>query len=169
MKEEEIAPGIKMIGFDSPEEAFNYMSDAELQSILSALDEQWRIGWGSYVVRVMEELWIFGRIFSHERHVAESLKPDGSVDEEGLYELRQLEESYDRGYRYGKYYSEVVPDGEYGSAHVAVLWEITETDFEEARALGWVPAGGFAFRIGMEIGEAVKKKQDQAKEESDGS
>jgi hypothetical protein len=167
MKEEEIAPGISMIGFEDAEEAFNYMNDAELQSILHALDEQWRIGWGSYVLRIVDELWIFGHIFSHEELVAEVTEPGKAPDEEALYELRMHQASYDRGYRYGRWYSQVVPEGEYGSAHVAALWEITVEDFNQARALGWLPGSGLGFRVGMEVGEAMKKKRDQEQVKED--
>jgi hypothetical protein len=161
MKEEEIAPGISMIGFDSPEEAFNYMNNAELQSILHALDEQWRIGWGAYVLRIVDELWIFGHVLSREELMAEVSEPGQEPDEEGRYELRMRQESYDRGYRYGKYYSQVCPEGEYGSAHVAALWEITQQDFDEAQALGWLPDSGLAFRVGMEIGEAMNRRKEK--------
>ena len=158
MKEEQIAPGISMIGFESADEAFNYMNDAELQSIQNALDEQWRIDWGAYVLRVVDELWIFGHIFSYQELIAETVA-DGEPDEEAIYELRIHEESYHRGYRYGRWYSQVCPEGEYGSAHVATLWEITVADFNEARAQGWLPGSGLAFRVGMEMGEAMKKKR----------
>ena len=82
MKEEQIAPGISMIGFESADEAFNYMNDAELQSIQNALDEQWRIDWGAYVLRVVDELWIFGHIFSYQELIAETVA-DGEAGRGG--------------------------------------------------------------------------------------
>ena len=37
-------------------------------------------------------------------------------------------------------------------------------DFNQARAEGWLPGSGLAFRVGMEVGEAMKKKREQKKE-----
>jgi len=160
MKEEKIAPGISIVGFDDAQEALDYMSDQELQSIMNALDEQWRISWGSWVLRIVDELWIFGYIFTSEELVKELQEGAEEADlHESLYELRHHQESYDRGYRYGRYHSVVVPDGEYGNAHVAALWEITKQDFEEARRNDWKPIPHLAFRVGQEVGEAVKKKK----------
>jgi hypothetical protein len=156
MKEEQIAPGISMIGFESAEEMQRYMAEQEQGATDNALAEQWQITWGTYVLRIVDELWIFGYIYTPSEY--SDLTPGAEMDEEIIAELVQLQESHDRGYRYGRWFSEVVPDGEYGSAHVVSLWQITKADFDDARAHEWFPSPELAFRVGQEVGEAYKKR-----------
>jgi hypothetical protein len=156
MKEQNLGPGITMLGFESAEEMTAYMAEREADAIAGSLDEQWAISWGARVLRIVDELWIFGHIYTHQEY--SDLEPGTEMDDEMIAELVQLQESHDLGYRYGRWYSEVVPDGEYGSSHVINLWEITLADFEEARANDWHPSPELAFRVGTEVAEAYKKK-----------
>jgi hypothetical protein len=162
MKEQDLGHGNKIIGFESMEEMQAYMAEQEQQGIKYSLDEQWRITWGSHVVRVVDELWIFGEIFTESRY----LELNGPVieedlDEEARYELDALRDSHARGYRYGRWFSIVEPEGEYGSAHVVNLWEIDRSDFERARAARWEVPPDLAYRVGQEVGDALQKKERQ--------
>jgi hypothetical protein len=156
MKEEKIGPGITMLGFESAEEMAAYMAEQEADAVAGSLDEQWAITWGTYVLRIVDELWIFGYIYTPSEY--SDLTPGAEMDEEIIAELVQLQQSHDLGYRYGRWFSEVVPDGEYGSSHVVNLWQISKADFDQARAAEWHPSPELAFRVGTEVAEAYKKK-----------
>jgi hypothetical protein len=153
MKEQKLPYGNAVIGFDSSDEMFAYMDEQERIAIAGALPEQWLIDWGSWAVRMVEDLAIFGEIWDQEQ----VLGPD--PDEEAEEELRQIIDSHRRGYRYGKWYSEVEPEGEYGSAHVVSLWEISKDDFEVGRRNGWRIWPELAFRIRRDVTAARTRKE----------
>lgn len=58
---------------------------------------------------------------------------EGEEAEEWEDQRRSLQERWDRGYRYGRAYSEVEPDGELGDTHISCMVECTEADFDAAR------------------------------------
>jgi hypothetical protein len=138
VKEQKIQPGISIIGFESQEEMAAYMAEQEALATADALPEQWEITWGDRVLRMVDDtLAVFGHIFTEREFLAENSKPGQAPDEEILYELDSLRDAHTRGYRYGRWYSTVEPDGEYGSAHVVSLWGISKQDFATARSNGW--------------------------------
>jgi hypothetical protein len=155
MKEERIAPGISIIGFDSMEEILAYMNKEEQEAIDRTLPVQWEITWGDRVIRVIEDLAIFGHIFSEREFLAMNSKPGEAPDEETLYELDGLKTAHTAGYRYGIWHSEVEPDGEYGSAHVSTLWKITADEFTIAKRRGWKLTPELASRLRDEMEIAV--------------
>lgn len=137
MSEQELPFGHKIIGFNSLEEIINYMARQEVESNAEALDYQQEIQRGTYVVRIMRDLVIWGYLMTEEE-ITDGYGTDPESLEELRYELEAMRDSFSRGYRYGKYFSEVEPDGEYGSAHVVTLWPITKADFEIAQRNGWL-------------------------------
>jgi hypothetical protein len=73
--------------------------------------------------------------------------------------MERTDDSYTRGYRFGRWYSVVEPDGEVGSAHISACWPISRRDFEYARRNGW--------RLGHQIRERLHAEMQRAKEEVD--
>lgn len=167
MKEQKIPYG-SVIGFESYEELEAYMQKEEQAAIERTMPAQWLIGWGSYVIRVVEELVIWGHIYSEtefldlERSTEGGMAPE--AEEEIQAELESLKEAFNFGYRYGKWYSVVEPTGEYGSAHVSSLWEITKADFLAGSANGWELTPELGKRLQTEILGSVSSP----KEEEDG-
>ena len=51
--------------------------------------------------------------------------------------LRHQFEMMERGYRFGRAYSVIVPDGEFGSTHVSEMVPLRKEEFEDARKAGW--------------------------------
>lgn len=115
----------------------------------SALPEQRSLTWGSYFLRAMPELgyYIFGRVFTVEEIAA---------DEEPIV-VTGKQRSHERGYRYGIYHSVVEPDGEIGDTHMALLWPITEEDFNKAKEAGWQPAPSTLYRVSKEMTDSMEK------------
>jgi hypothetical protein len=120
MKEQRIQPGINLLGFETTEEMMGYLREQEERAITRTHPEQWTITWGDYVVRVVDGLIIFGRIFTEEEYLTESevLSPGedpAEVLEEVRYEMERLRDSFRRGYRYGRYYSDSAARTRWGS------------------------------------------------------
>lgn len=157
MREQPLGPGISVQGFDSMEEMLAYQAEQERIATQTAMAEQWEISYGDYVFRIIDNLQIFGEIFTRESFLGPA--PDKELVDEWV----ELTEAYERGYRYGRWYSKVVPEGEYGSAHVVTLWKITERDFERARMLGWEVWSELAIRMSQEILRG-RTKQNETKE-----
>src|SRR4029078_1036661 len=66
MREQELPYGHTVIGFDSVEEMNEYMAKQEQDAVERTLTRQWEIGWGSYVIRLVEDLVIWAHIFTEE-------------------------------------------------------------------------------------------------------
>jgi hypothetical protein len=126
---------------------FEYMAKQEQEATQATLREQWQITWGDRVFRVADDLTIWGHIFTWDEFLTENTPAGEEPDEEILLELEDLKSAFRRGYRYGQWFSEVEPDGEYGSAHVVSLWQITQDDFEVARRNEWHPWPELILRI----------------------
>lgn len=153
--------GQSIIGFDSLESIEQYLDESERAAIMAALDEQWQIDWGSYVFRMVDDLAIWGYVLSQDEFLA--LSPDEGQYEETLAELEQLRVSFARGYRYGQWFSEVEPTGEWGSAHVSTLWSISQEDFEHAQGQEWLVWPEFAAQLLAQM-RVAKDKRDQKEE-----
>jgi len=154
MREQKLGPGINIVGFDSMEEMLAYQAEQEAIANAQVLPQQLEITWGDYVFRVIDGLAIWGEIFTRETF----LGPD--PDEELIAEWDDLQDAYDRGYRYGQWYSVVEPNGEYGSAHLVNLWKISERDFQRAHLLNWEVWSEFASRISDEILQSRNQGKD---------
>lgn len=108
--------------FDSVDDLFDEMDRAEKAAMENLPPQQASITYGAYVVRMVGDVLVWGTL--HE-------KQDLLLDE---YDDT---EPHARGYRWGRFYSTLCPEGEEGSAHVSTLWSIRMEDFEKARLYGW--------------------------------
>ena len=162
MKEQDLGHGRKIIGFDSAEEMFAYMAEreAELAEEMKHLTEpQKGIGYGQYVLRMTpvgeeEPLAIFGYIYTkaefRELELAAGANPnDGELD----FIMERLQSAYDRGYRYGNWFSVACPEGEPGDSPLTTLWPITEADYQHALNNGWEMPAYLVRRVHDEIEE----------------
>ena len=50
-----------------------------------------------------------------------------------------MKEYYDNGFRFGRAYSVVEPEGELGDTHVCDMVPITEEEFNQSKGLHWIP------------------------------
>jgi hypothetical protein len=133
--------------FGSIEEMQTFLAEREQEANDNLLDFQRNIGWGAYFIRLWEDtyapggdpLLIVGDIWTRE-HADTSNRELGADEEEARYADEMLANAHERGYRFGKCYSTIEPDGELGSTHVADIWcEITAEQFEDCRRFGWDP------------------------------
>jgi hypothetical protein len=161
MKEQDLGHGQKIVGFDSLEEMFAYQERKEQEASASTVPEQWAIARGDRVIRIHHGLVIFGHIFTEAEFLMEDTVDDENSDEL-LAELRSLRGSFDRGYRYGKWYSVVKPSGEYGSAHVCNLWNITHGEFETGRRKEWKAWPELITKVTEELGAAQTRKEQRS-------
>jgi hypothetical protein len=147
MKEHDLGRGNKIIGFESYEEMLEYTEKQHAELVARMKDlppQQEQITFGSHVLRLVpigdeNVLVIFGRVYTIEE--TELLEIQAGADVLGG-ELRTIMEKFtslhEDGYRYGRWYSEVCPEGEVGDAHVTTLWPITEADYQHALNNGWL-------------------------------
>jgi len=145
VKEQDLGRGQRIIGFDTQEELFNYLASqrqASIEALAHTLPEQNAIGWGSHVFKVAPpDLAIFGYILTE----AELEDPE---------ELAMTRDARTRGMVYGQWFSEVVPEGEYGSTHIIECWPITTWEFRLAGEKGWQPWPELLDRVRDEIDAA---------------
>ena len=151
MREQDLGRGQKIIGFDSFEELMAFQEKEERLANAEVIEEQKEITWGDYVFRVIDELVIFGHLFTRDEYME-----DASANTE------DTDRWYARGYRYGQFFSEVVPRGEYGSAHIINLWPITKGDFEVAQAHGWHIWPELLDRLYNETKTALQRKEKRS-------
>lgn len=109
----------RIVEFESAEAMFAYMEDQEAEANARAHPQQVSIGRGEYVLKPTPDFLIFG--YLPEEREDGSTRPD----------------LFARGYRTGKWFSEVVPAGEEGDAHVVTLWRIHKEEFDAAMAVEW--------------------------------
>jgi hypothetical protein len=84
--------------------------------------------WGDYVLTLSGDLLIVGYIQTLEE-IEAGEREEGALDEEVGRTLEMLISAYGNGYRYGRYYSLILPEGELGSHHVSRLKRITKHQF----------------------------------------
>lgn len=160
MKEEKLGRGISIQGFESLEELLAHQEEMERQAIEDALPEQWAIDYGDLVFRVADDLPIFGRIFTELTFLADNTSEGQSApDPEIVAEWEGIESAHQKGYRYGKWYSSVCPEGELGSAHVVTLWRISNEDFTRARLMRW--------ELWTELAQQIYEESHEARERND--
>lgn len=108
-----------------------------------ATEEQRAIGYGDCVTREWDDpehgpLTIWGTVLPLAL-VARGERQSGAGDAEIASLLARLEDGYGRGWRYGRWFSVMSPEGEYGAAHVAGLRPVTVAEFDAAHWRGWKP------------------------------
>ena len=126
-------------GYDSMEEAFADMKRAEDQANANLSPWNRDVVWGSYYMRPAPEVpcIIFGYIYTEDECRDGELEAGADI-EELEYTMRTMRSAYERGYRFGRHYSIVEPDGEIGSVHIANAWPISREEFEEAKSQDWI-------------------------------
>lgn len=122
--------------FDNFDDMMNAISKGVESAKARMTPEQEAITYGDYWMRVWEGIPIFGYIIPRDELEA-SERELGATDEEIEYENDVLDASYANGFRFGRAYSVMEPDGELGDTHVIDMIPITKEQFEEAKSLGW--------------------------------
>lgn len=123
-------------GFNNIEDMMAFMRQQEEAANARVSPGQAEIGYGAWWLRPYEDITIFGYVPT-EDEVRASEGGEGADEEELQYTLEMLADAHRRGYRYGKAYSEIEPEGEWGSTHISTMVEITQAQFERAREVGW--------------------------------
>lgn len=124
--------------FDSLDAAFDWMTTQTMAANENAMPIQKSIGRGCYAIRPAPEIggFIFGYIFS-EDEVHDMEIQCGADEAEVRSTMATLQNGFERGYRFGRWHSVVVPEGELGDAHIINLMPIREEDFELAKVSEW--------------------------------
>ena len=66
-----------------------------------------------------------------------SLTPEDEMDWHPGWVVSTTDKNLVRGYKSGRAYSVIEPDGELGDTHVSTMWPITKESFEQAKAMRW--------------------------------
>ena len=122
--------------FDNTEDMFAAIRRNVESAKSAATPEQNAITYGDHWVRSYEDFLIFGYIYTKEEMDAAETAL-GASQEELEYEHRVYDRSYRDGFRFGKAYSIVEPDGELGDTHVCEMVRITTEEFNAAKSLNW--------------------------------
>lgn len=106
-----------------------------------ATPEQKAITYGDYWMREWdtgygEVIQIFGYILTEEEIYSDPVY-DGIDPEEIAWEKENMRANYENGYRFGRAYSVVCPEGELGDTHVYDMIKIDKETFEAAKENGW--------------------------------
>lgn len=158
-----------IVPIDSLEDYFADMHRFEAQAMKDILPKQLEVGWGSYCIRYeqMFEVWICTQVYSIEK-IYLTERGAGSQPGETESTLRSLRDAHLRGYRYGKHYSVITPDGELGSVHVVKVWPISEEDFLATKENGWNPPPPLVARLQQEFLEAATASRTEQNRGNDG-
>jgi hypothetical protein len=132
--------------FDSVDDAFAWMKRQEDLANREVHPIQQKIVRGTHAMRLFHDFPIFGYIFT-EDELREGERSHGADEDELAFTMEVLAKSYERGYRHGRWYSVVEPEGELGDTHILNLTPITRNDFEEAQSYGWQVAEDELFHI----------------------
>ena len=128
--------------FDNIEEALEAMRTATDQANSTLHPIQRAVTYGDYWVRFFDlenRILIWGFIEPMESVLADeaALAEDGD-DGPSQQEVREhVQGNHDRGYMYGKAYSVIEPEGEWGDTHRAHMWPISEELFMAAKGVDW--------------------------------
>ena len=163
---------IRVTSYNSVEEMLADQAEREASANAAVMDRQREIVWGSYAIRFYESgenetLLIFADLYDLETLVAAEESAGTDAEELEMFRAR-TEMLYQRGYRSGDYYSVIEPTGEFGDAHIATMWPISQDDFERARELGWHLPEKTERRIyaEMTLGMMAKAKADEKEQGS---
>jgi len=122
--------------FDDVDEMFAAISRGVEAAKYRATPRQNSITYGDYWLRVFEDFLIFGHI-TPEAELWATEAELGASEEELEWEMASMKANYDNGFRFGRAYSIVEPDGELGDTHVCDMVPITEEEFNQSKDLHW--------------------------------
>jgi hypothetical protein len=129
------------IPFDDVDEMFAAIRRGTERANQLASPEQKALTYGDYWMREWdtgygEIIQIFGYIMTQEEIYSDPVYED--IDSGELeWEKEDAKANYDNGYRFGRAYSVVVPEGELGDTHVYDMTPITKEQFLAAKENGW--------------------------------
>jgi hypothetical protein len=124
--------------FDDVDEMFAAISRGVEAAKKRATAKQNAISYGDYWLRAYDDILIFGHITPEDELWAAELEL-GASEEEIEAERAMMAASYDDGFRFGRAYSIICPEGELGDTHVCDMIPITKEEFEESKDLYWIP------------------------------
>lgn len=119
--------GNGIVSFGSMDEMLDYMDRQEKEANERAHPVQRAIHYGDHVLRHHEGFMVFGWLPEKD----EVMKGEDRATQ------KMLGANFERGYRYGKWFSELCPEGEWGDSHVSNLWPIRAEEFKDARDTFW--------------------------------
>lgn len=148
-KSKEFGDRMTIIQFGEGEDGFDqilhFMRKQEEIANSSVTDDQKNIEGDCFVIRhyridSQHEIKIYGEVWSLDHVFEVEAKYYSSSDEmEEFEEFKEsMRNSYERGYRFGKWYSELEVEGELGSAHISTMHKIDQEQFEIARQKAWI-------------------------------
>lgn len=127
-----------VVFYDSPEEMFEAIGRGVEAAKKRATAKQNAITYGDYWMRAFEDILIFGHIYSEEELWTAEAEL-GASEEEIKEEKEMMAGNYENGFRFGRAYSLICPEGELGDTHVSDMIPITQQEFEDAEDLYWIP------------------------------
>jgi hypothetical protein len=118
-----------IVPFDSFEQAQEMIRTAETKANASVVPKQQEIAYGTYWIRAIDDQLFFeyGYVLTQEEAEANQTRES----------KRAMRDAYARGYRFSRAHSLYYPEGSLGDTHIAVIWPITEEEFNSAQGCQW--------------------------------
>jgi hypothetical protein len=132
---------MSMFGFQTPEEMLLFIHRRMMEAQAEDQREPVAVDFGDHYVRVVdffpEVIVVFGSVETIEQ-VRGRLADQGLMRDEVEFEVQVTLQQHGKGFRFGRAFSELCPEGEFASTHVnQILMTITEDEFEAARRSDW--------------------------------
>lgn len=129
---------MEIIEFDNLDDMLAYQAKMAVDAEAAMLPTQRAMKPGTYWMRPIDDIGMF--IFGYWPtldEIYESERSAGADEQEAQFSRSHEEEKSTRGFMYGKAFSPMEPDGEFGTTHASVCWPITEDQFKNAQTNLW--------------------------------
>ena len=124
--------------FDNIDDMFAAIEEGVVVAEKRATPKQWKIAYGDYWMRAHEDILIFGHIYTEDT-LWSTERELGATEKELQEEKETMDNSYARGFRFGKAWSIACPEGELGDTHICDMIPITKEEFDQSKGLNWIP------------------------------
>lgn len=146
---------VRVVSYASFDALMDDQREYEEQANAQAHPDQVAIDWGDYAIsKTEDEVTIWGQIMDYDSHIefeTEKATTQGEKD----YIKRNIDEVHARGYRFGRWFSRLAPEGEWGTKHVSVLWKVSEEEFHAAYENKWEAPEQVRKAINARIAQAL--------------
>lgn len=120
--------------FKTLEDVLAWMQlNEEFANAVTVTDKQRAIQPGQHVVRPYDvngvPMLIIGKTMTLDEFIWAE-KEHGASEEELEYEIDQFKDLQERGYRYGRWFSVICQEGEYGDAHISSLIAVSKAQYD---------------------------------------
>lgn len=134
---------VEIRGYDSMEAAFADMAAEEDRGNRDLAAAQRMVSWGDHWVRFFQPgpgspmATIWSRVWTEDEVIRGEWTSGAESQSEVDETMAGIRNRHIRGYMFGRCFSTIEPEGEFGDTHRADLWPISQALYEAAMVVGW--------------------------------